>query len=59
MLIVLHGCGRPNPRLGLAATPLGGRFGGPEDIAPTVVVLAWEEAAWLTRKRINASGGVH
>ena len=43
----------------VAATPLGGRFGRPEEIAPTVVFLASDDAAWLTGERINASGGVH
>jgi 3-oxoacyl-[acyl-carrier protein] reductase len=38
---------------------LGGRFGRPEEIAPTVVFLASDDAAWLTGERINASGGVH
>ena len=42
----------------VAATPLGGRFGRPEEIAPTVVFLASDDAAWLTGERINASGGV-
>ncbi|MBO7743127.1 glucose 1-dehydrogenase [Paenibacillus sp. MWE-103] len=42
-----------------ATTPLGGRFGQPEDITPTVVFLASDDAAWLTGERINASGGVH
>jgi 3-oxoacyl-[acyl-carrier protein] reductase len=42
-----------------AATPLGGRFGQPEEIAPAVVFLASDDAAWLTGERINASGGVH
>ena len=43
----------------IAATPLGGRFGRPEDIAPAVAFLASDDAAWLTGERINASGGVH
>ncbi|MDB5393334.1 MAG: hypothetical protein JWM91_840 [Rhodospirillales bacterium] len=43
----------------VAATPLGGRFGRPEEIAPAVVFLASDDAAWLTGERINASGGVH
>jgi 3-oxoacyl-[acyl-carrier protein] reductase len=43
----------------IAATPLGGRWGRPEDIAPAVVFLASDDAAWLTGERINASGGVH
>jgi 3-oxoacyl-[acyl-carrier protein] reductase len=43
----------------VAATPLGGRFSRPEDIAPAVVFLASADAAWLTGERINASGGVH
>jgi 3-oxoacyl-[acyl-carrier protein] reductase len=42
-----------------AATPLGGRFGRPEEIAPAVAFLASDDAAWLTGERINASGGVH
>jgi 3-oxoacyl-[acyl-carrier protein] reductase len=42
-----------------AATPLGGRFGRPEEIAPAVVFLASDDAAWLTGERLNASGGVH
>ena len=43
----------------VAVTPLGGRFGRPEEIAPAVVFLASDDAAWLTGERINASGGVH
>ncbi|HEX4079185.1 MAG TPA: glucose 1-dehydrogenase [Rhizomicrobium sp.] len=43
----------------VAATPLGARFGRPEDIAPAVVFLASDDAAWLTGERLNASGGVH
>ena len=43
----------------VAATPLGGRFGRPEEIAPAVVFLASDDAAWLTGERISASGGVH
>jgi 3-oxoacyl-[acyl-carrier protein] reductase len=43
----------------VAATPLGGRFGRPEEIAPAVVFLASDDAAWLTGERLNASGGVH
>jgi 3-oxoacyl-[acyl-carrier protein] reductase len=43
----------------VVATPLGGRWGRPEDIAPAVVFLASDDAAWLTGERINASGGVH
>jgi len=43
----------------VAATPLGARFGRPEEIAPAVVFLASEDAAWLTGERLNASGGVH
>ena len=43
----------------VAVTPLGGRFGRPEEIAPTVVFLASDDAAWLTGERISASGGVH
>jgi len=43
----------------VATTPLGGRFGRPEEIAPAVVFLASDDAAWLTGERLNASGGVH
>lgn len=43
----------------IAATPLGARFGRPEEIAPAVVFLASDDAAWLTGERLNASGGVH
>ena len=43
----------------LKAVPLGQRFAQPEDITPSVVFLASDEAAWLTGERINASGGVH
>jgi 3-oxoacyl-[acyl-carrier protein] reductase len=42
-----------------AATPLGARFGKPEEIAPVIVFLASDGAAWLTGERINASGGLH
>ncbi|MDM0005018.1 SDR family oxidoreductase [Variovorax sp. J22G73] len=41
----------------VSQTPLGGRFGSPDDIAPTVVFLASDDAAWLTGERICASGG--
>jgi 3-oxoacyl-[acyl-carrier protein] reductase len=41
----------------VSATPLGGRFGQPEEIAPVVVFLASDDAAWLTGERISASGG--
>jgi 3-oxoacyl-[acyl-carrier protein] reductase len=44
---------------GAAATPLGPRLGKPEEIAPVVVFLASDEAAWLTGERISASGGLH
>jgi 3-oxoacyl-[acyl-carrier protein] reductase len=41
-----------------AATPLGARFGRPEEIAPVVVFLASDDSAWLTGERITASGGL-
>ena len=41
----------------IAATPLG-RFGQPRDIAPVVVFLASNAAAWLTGERITVSGGL-
>jgi 3-oxoacyl-[acyl-carrier protein] reductase len=44
---------------GAAATPLAARFGKPEDIAPVIVFLASDDAAWLTGERISASGGLH
>lgn len=43
----------------VAATPLGDRFARPEEIAPAVVFLASDDAAWLTGERLNASGGLH
>jgi 3-oxoacyl-[acyl-carrier protein] reductase len=44
---------------GAVATPLAARFGKPEEIAPVIVFLASEDAAWLTGERISASGGLH
>jgi 3-oxoacyl-[acyl-carrier protein] reductase len=49
----------PAGSAGAAATPLGGRFGQPADIAPVVVFLASDDSAWLTGERITASGGLH
>jgi 3-oxoacyl-[acyl-carrier protein] reductase len=43
----------------VSETPLGGRFGQPDEIAPAVVFLASDDAAWLTGERISASGGIH
>jgi 3-oxoacyl-[acyl-carrier protein] reductase len=43
----------------VSETPLAGRFGQPDEIAPVVVFLASDDAAWLTGERISASGGVH
>jgi 3-oxoacyl-[acyl-carrier protein] reductase len=43
----------------VAETPLGARFGQPEEVAPVVVFLASDDATWLTGERISASGGVH
>ena len=43
----------------VAETPLGGRFGRPEEVARVVVFLASNDAGWLTGERISASGGVH
>ena len=43
----------------IASTPLGARFARPEEIAPAVVFLASDAAAWLTGERLNASGGAH
>ncbi len=50
--------GSPFEAAMVAMTPLG-RVGTPEDIAPTVVFLASDEASWLTGERISASGGLH
>ncbi len=46
-------------KAGTDATPLGARFGEPREIAPVVVFLASDDAAWLTGERISASGGLH
>ncbi|KRQ94865.1 hypothetical protein CQ12_04755 [Bradyrhizobium jicamae] len=43
----------------VAATPLGARLGRPEEIAPVVVFLASDHAAWLTGERVAVSGGIH
>ena len=51
--------GSPDGETGAAATPLGARFGQPREIAPVVVFLASDDAAWLTGERISASGGLH
>jgi 3-oxoacyl-[acyl-carrier protein] reductase len=51
--------GSPEGNALVASTPLGGRFAQPEEIAPAVVFLASDDAAWLTGERLNASGGVH
>lgn len=40
----------------LAETPLG-RFGEPEDIAPTVVFLASDDSHWVSGESIRATGG--
>ena len=45
--------------VGASMTPLGARFGKPEEIAPVIVFLASDDAGWLTGERINASGGLH
>lgn len=42
-----------------STTPLGARFGQPEEVAPVVVFLASDDAAWITGERISASGGLH
>jgi 3-oxoacyl-[acyl-carrier protein] reductase len=51
--------GSPDGEAAAATTPLGARFGRPEEVAPTVVFLASDDAVWLTGKRISASGGLH
>jgi 3-oxoacyl-[acyl-carrier protein] reductase len=42
----------------LNGVPLRKELARPEEIAPSVVFLASDEAAWVTGERINASGGV-
>jgi 3-oxoacyl-[acyl-carrier protein] reductase len=51
--------GSETGKAGAASTPLAPRFGKPEEIAPVIVFLASEDAAWLTGERISASGGLH
>ena len=51
--------GSPDGHAAAAATPLGARFARPEEVAPVVVFLASDDAAWLTGERISASGGLH
>jgi 3-oxoacyl-[acyl-carrier protein] reductase len=51
--------GSPDGDAIAAATPLGARFAEPEEIAPVIVFLASDDAAWLTGERISASGGLH
>ena len=51
--------GSPAGDAGATATPLGARFGLPHEIAPVVVFLASDDAAWITGERISASGGLH
>ncbi|HTV31272.1 MAG TPA: glucose 1-dehydrogenase [Xanthobacteraceae bacterium] len=41
----------------VAGTPLG-RVGKPDDIVPSVVFLASDEAAWITGERIAPAGGL-
>jgi 3-oxoacyl-[acyl-carrier protein] reductase len=49
--------GGPMEKAMADATPLG-RFGRPEDIAPVVIFLASDDAAWITGERVSASGGL-
>jgi 3-oxoacyl-[acyl-carrier protein] reductase len=51
--------GSPDAEAAAATTPLGARFGWPEDVAPAVVFPASDDAAWLTGERVSASGGLH
>jgi len=43
----------------LMGVPLGHRLAEPEEIAPSVVFLASDDAAWVTGEQLNASGGAH
>ena len=51
----------PDPKytVGLARTIPIGRTGTPEDVAPAVVWLASNEAAWVTGQTIEVNGGAH
>lgn len=51
--------GSEEGRQAVSDTPLAARFGQPDEIAPVVVFLATDDAAWLTGERISASGGMH
>jgi 3-oxoacyl-[acyl-carrier protein] reductase len=51
--------GSPEGAAGIAATPLGARFGQPHEIAPVVAFLASDHEASLTGERISASEGLH
>lgn len=42
----------------LQGVPLRKELARPEEIAPSVIFLASDDAAWVTGERINASGGV-
>jgi 3-oxoacyl-[acyl-carrier protein] reductase len=41
-----------------AQTPLGGRIGQPQDIAPVAVFLASADAAWITGEILRVAGGL-
>lgn len=41
-----------------ALTPLGGRIGQPQDIAPAAVFLASADAAWITGETLRVAGGL-
>jgi 3-oxoacyl-[acyl-carrier protein] reductase len=41
-----------------AHTPLGGRIGQPQDIAPVAVFLASADAAWITGEIVRVAGGL-
>ena len=41
----------------IAQTPLG-RIGQPEDIAKAVVLLASDDASWITGQVLQSSGGL-
>jgi NAD(P)-dependent dehydrogenase (short-subunit alcohol dehydrogenase family) len=40
----------------VAGTPLG-RVGEPEDVVPSILFLASDEARWITGQVLQASGG--
>src|SRR5262245_44518965 len=56
----VHAAGVMQSDLGkqlVALTPLGGRIGQPQDVAPVAVFLASSDAAWITGETLRVAGG--